>query len=142
MSHQRAMLNLDEALKAIDRMLQEANKNPNRPVEIAICDDQGELIAFARMDGCAPQPPIVARKKAYTAARARADTKAYAERLKGMGRSATEFDYSNLLAIQGGVVIYQPRGREYSRRDWFSAGSRRKRMKAIARIGLDVIAGH
>jgi len=56
-----------------------------------------------------------------------------------MKRSVAEFGYPNLLAIQGGVVIYHPRGREYSRRDWYP---RARGDEAIARIGLDVIAGH
>jgi glc operon protein GlcG len=77
-------------------------------VAIAIVDDQGELVSFARQDRCAPQPPIVARKKAYTAARTRTDTKVYADRLKSQGRSATEFGDPNLLAAQGGVVITGP----------------------------------
>jgi len=55
MSYQRAILSLDEARKPMSRMLQKSNKNPNRPVAIAICDDQGELIAFARMDRCVPR---------------------------------------------------------------------------------------
>jgi hypothetical protein len=44
MPYQRSVLSLDEAHKAMDRMLQEAFKAPDRPVAIAICDDQGELI--------------------------------------------------------------------------------------------------
>lgn len=140
MSYQKAMLSLDEARKAMDRMLQEANKNPNRPIAIAICDDQGELIAFARMDRCAPQPPIIARKKAYTAARARADTKAYAERLKGMGRSVTEFGDPNLLALQGGVVITNSADGSALGGIGVS-GLAAEEDEAIARIGLDVIAG-
>ena len=61
----------------------QAGKAPNRPIAIAIIfDDQGELVSFARMDKCAPQPPMIARKKAYTAARTRSNTVAYAERLK------------------------------------------------------------
>src|ERR1700675_4019899 len=103
MPYQRSVLSLDEARKSMDRMLQEAFKAPDRPVAIAICDDQGELVAFARMDKCAPLPLAIARKKAYTAARTRSDTKAFGERLKGMGRSAVEFGDPNLLALQGGV---------------------------------------
>ena len=88
MPYQKPVLSLDDARKAMEAMLQEALKTPNRAVAIAICDDQGELVAFARMDKCAPLPLTVARKKAYTAARTRADTRAFAERLKNMGRSA------------------------------------------------------
>jgi glc operon protein GlcG len=96
-------------------MLREATKTPNRPLAIAICDDQGELVTFARMDRCAPQPPVVARKKAYTAARTRTDTKVYADRLKSQGRSVTEFGDPNLLAAQGGGGDHESRGSERAR---------------------------
>jgi glc operon protein GlcG len=109
MPFQKPVLSFEEARRSMDRMLQEVQqKFQNRPVAIAIVDDQGELVSFARQDRCAPQPPIVARKKAYTAARTRTDTKAYADRLKSQGRSATEFGDPNLLAAQGGVVITGP----------------------------------
>jgi glc operon protein GlcG len=109
MPYQKPVLSLEEARRAMDRMLQDVHQRfQNRPVAIAIVDDQGELVSFARQDRCAPQPPIVARKKAYTAARTRTDTKVYADRLKSQGRSATEFGDPNLLAAQGGVVITGP----------------------------------
>jgi glc operon protein GlcG len=109
MPYQKPVLSLEEARRAMDHMLQEVHqKFQNRPVAIAIVDDQGELVSFARQDRCAPQPLIVARKKAYTAARTRTDTKVYADRLKSQGRSATEFGDPNLLAAQGGVVITGP----------------------------------
>ena len=86
----------------MDRMLQEARKPPNRPVAIAIVDEQGELISFPRMDHCAPQPPVIAHKKMYTAARTRAGTKAHADRRKSRGRSVIEFGDPNLFGLQGG----------------------------------------
>ena len=62
---QKAVLSLDEAGNAMDHMLQEAHKTPNHLGAIALIDDQGELISFARMDHCAPQPPVIARKGVY-----------------------------------------------------------------------------
>ena len=140
MPYQKAALSLEEARRAMDRMLQEANKQPNRPVAIAIVDDQGELIAYARMDRTAPQPPIIARKKAYTAARTRSDTLAYAERLKGQGRSVTEFGDPNLIALQGGVVITNSSDGSVLGGIGVS-GLAAEEDEAIARIGLQAIAG-
>ena len=81
MPFQKPVLSLEEARRAMDRMLQEAHqKFQNRPLAIAIVDDQGELVSFARQDRCAPQPPLIARKKAYTAARTRSNTVDYAQR--------------------------------------------------------------
>ena len=140
MPYQKAALSLEEARRAMDSMLQEANKQPNRPVAIAIVDDQGELIAYARMDRTAPQPPIIARKKAYTAARTRSDTLAYAERLKSQGRSVTEFGDPNLIALQGGVVITNPSDGSVLGGIGVS-GLAAEEDEAIARVGLKAIAG-
>ncbi len=138
MPYQKTVLSLDEAQKAMDRMLQEARKAPNRPIAIAIVDDQGDLVSFARMDKCAPQPPVIARKKAYTAARTRSDTAAYAERLKSQGRSVTEFGDPNLLALQGGVVITNPMDQSVLGGIGVS-GLAAEEDEAIARIGLRAI---
>jgi hypothetical protein len=53
MPYQKAVLSLEDARKAVAAMLEEALKAPNRPIAIAMCDDQGELGAFAQMDKCA-----------------------------------------------------------------------------------------
>jgi len=137
MPYQRSVLSLSEAQKAMDRMLQEASKAPERPVAIAICDDQGELIAFARMDKCAPLPLIIARKKAFTAARTRADTKAFADRLKSMGRSVSDLGEPNLLPVQGGVAIIAADGSPLG--GIGVSGLAAEEDEAIARIGLSVI---
>ena len=139
MPYQKPVLSLDDARKAMEAMLQEALKTPNRAVAIAICDDQGELVAFARMDKCAPLPLTVARKKAYTAARTRADTRAFAERLKNMGRSAVEFGDPNLLAVQGGVAIAATDGSPLG--GIGVSGLAAEEDEAIARIGLTAISG-
>jgi uncharacterized protein GlcG (DUF336 family) len=139
MPYQKAVLSLDDARRAIERMLQEALKAPNRPVAIAICDDQGELVAFTRMDKCAPLPLTIARKKAYTAARTRSDTKAFADRLKGMGRSAVEFGDPNLIAVQGGVAILAADGNPLG--GIGVSGLAAEEDEAIAKIGLSAITG-
>jgi uncharacterized protein GlcG (DUF336 family) len=101
-------VSLEEAQRAVTRILEEARRDQNRPIAIAVTDPQGELVTFARMDRCGPQPPTIARKKAYTAARTRSDTQAYGERLRQQNRSVAEFGDPNLLALQGGVVIPGP----------------------------------
>jgi glc operon protein GlcG len=139
MPYQRSVLSLGEAQKAMERMLQEASKAPDRPVAIAICDDQGELVAFARMDKCAPLPLSIARKKAFTAARTRADTKAFADRLKSMGRSISDLGEPNLLAVQGGVAIIAADGSPLG--GIGVSGLAAEEDEAIAKIGLGVIVG-
>jgi glc operon protein GlcG len=139
MPYQKVVLSLDDARRAMERMLQEALKAPNRPVAIAICDDQGELVAFVRMDKCAPLPLTIARKKAYTAARTRSDTKTFAERFKAMGRSVIELGDPNLLGVQGGVAIIAADGTALG--GIGVSGLAAEEDEAIARIGLSVITG-
>jgi len=139
MPYQKPVLSLEDARKAMARMLEEAGKAPNRPVAIAICDDQGELVAFARMDKCAPLPLTIARKKAYTAARTRSDSKAFGDRLKGMGRSAVEFGDPDLIGVQGGVTIAAADGSPLG--GIGVSGLAAEEDEAIARIGLGVITG-
>jgi glc operon protein GlcG len=139
MSYQKSVLSLDDARRAMDRMLQEAQKAPNRPVAIAICDDQGELVAFARMDKCAPLPLSIARKKAYTAARTRSDSKAFGDRLKGMGRSTIELGDSDLIGVQGGVAIIAADGSALG--GIGVSGLAAEEDEAIAKIGLSAITG-
>jgi uncharacterized protein GlcG (DUF336 family) len=137
MPYQKPVLSLDDARRAMDRMLQEALKAPNRPIAIAICDDQGELVAFARMDKCAPLPLTIARKKAYTAARTRSDTKAFADRLKSMGRSAIDLGDPNLIGVQGGVAIIAGDGAALG--GIGVSGLAAEEDEAIARAGLGAI---
>lgn len=137
MPYQKTVLSLEDARKAMTAMLDEALKAPNRPVAIAICDEPGELIAFARMDRCAPLPVAVARKKAYTAARTRADTKAFGDRLKGMGRTANEFGDPDLLGVQGGVALKAADGSPLG--GIGVSGLAAEEDEAIARIGQRVI---
>src|SRR4051812_29274334 len=92
-------------MAALNAMLVEAAKEPERPLACAIVDDLGNLIAFARMDRVNPLPHALALKKAYTAARMRSDTLAIGERMKSQGRSITEMGDPNMVAVQGGVVI-------------------------------------
>ena len=138
MPYQKTVLSLEDARRALDRMLQEAQKSPNRPVAIAICDDQGELVAFARMDKCAPLPLTIARKKAYTAARTRSDTKAFGDRLKGMGRSTIELGDPDLIGVQGGVAIVAGDGSPLG--GIGVSGLAAEEDEAIAKVGLNVIA--
>ena len=66
--YEENVLGLEDAHKAINTMLAEARKQPERPVAIAVVDSHGGLVAFARMDKCRPTPVKMAFKKAYSAA--------------------------------------------------------------------------
>jgi uncharacterized protein GlcG (DUF336 family) len=63
--YQKQMLSLSQCQEAMNAMVAEFNKDPNRrPVDMAIVDDMGNLLAYTRMDRCVR--PTFALSKAYT----------------------------------------------------------------------------
>jgi uncharacterized protein GlcG (DUF336 family) len=107
--YQKPMLSLSQCQEAMRAMVAEFNKDPNRrPVDMAIVDDLGNLLVYARMDRCVR--PTFALRKAYTAAIRRMDTGAFAEQLKSQGRSVADFGDPQLVTLQGGLVIHAQDG--------------------------------
>lgn len=106
--YSKPMLSLDQVQRAMAAMLEKVSRQPDKPVAIAIVDDVGSLISYARMDQCRAIPQRMAIRKAYTAALSGQDTLAYAERLKSQGRTVAEMGDPNLAAVQGGLVVQHP----------------------------------
>ena len=51
--YEKPMLSLEQAQAAITAMIAEYNKDTNRrKVDMAVVDDAGNLLAYARMDRC------------------------------------------------------------------------------------------
>lgn len=108
--YNKPMLSLSQCQAAIDAMVADFNKDANRrPVDMAIVDDMGNLLAYARMDGCIK--PTFAIDKAYTSAIRQMDTVAFADQLKAQGRSLADFGDPKLVIVQGGLVIETSNGR-------------------------------
>ena len=102
--YNKPMLSLSDCQTAIDAMVANFNTDPDRrPVDMAIVDDMGNLLAYARMDGC--HRPTFAINKAYTAAVRRMDTITFAEQLQAQGRDVADLGDPQLVTIQGGLVI-------------------------------------
>ncbi|WP_089935424.1 GlcG/HbpS family heme-binding protein [Candidatus Entotheonella palauensis] len=102
--YNKAMLSLDQAQAAIAAMIDDFNKAPGRrKIDMAVVDDAGNLLAYARMDRCLR--PTFAMRKAYTSAVRGMDTAAFAEQLKTQGRSLESFGDPQLIALAGGVVV-------------------------------------
>ena len=136
--YDEAVLGLTEARKAIQAMLDEAMKEPERPVAMAVVDGQGKLVAYARMDRCRLMPQQLAYKKAYTSAIMRSDTGAVAERFNSMGRSLSDFGDPNMIALQGGVTIQRPSDEAFLGAIGVS-GLRAEEDEAIARMGVQAM---
>ena len=102
---EKKCLGLTEARAAVEAVLEEASKLPDAPIAVAVVDDYGRLVYFARMDGCPPVVVELAINKAYTAAVALLDTVAFAERDKGWGRELATYGDARFTYLQGGLVI-------------------------------------
>ncbi len=102
--YNKPMLSLDQAQAAIKAMIEDYNKDPNRrKVDMAVVDDAGNLLAYARMDRCLR--PTFAIRKAYTSAVRGMDTAAFAEQLRTQGRTVESFNDPQLIALGGGVAV-------------------------------------
>ena len=102
--YEKPMISLEQAQVAITAMIADYNKDTNRKkVDMAVVDDAGNLLAYARMDRCLR--PTFAIRKAYTAAIRGMDTLAFSEALVTQGRSIETFGDPQLIAIPGGVVV-------------------------------------
>ena len=107
--YEENVLGLEDAHKAMNAMLTEARKQPERPVAVAVVDGHGRLVAFARMDKCKPTPVVMAFKKAYSAAML-GDTGTMSERLGRMRIGVVDFGDSNLTTAQGGIALHGSSG--------------------------------
>ena len=102
--YHKPMISLDQAQAAIHAMIDDFNKDPNRrKVDMAVVDDAGNLLAYARMDRCLR--PTFAIRKAYTAAIRSMDTVLFAEQLSTQGRTLESFGDPQLIALAGGVTV-------------------------------------
>ena len=106
MMYDKPMLSLEQAQAAVSAMIANYNYNdePNRrKVDMAVVDDAGNLLAYARMDRCLR--PTYAIRKAYTSAVRGMDTLAFAEQISNQNRTIESFGDPQLIAIPGGVVV-------------------------------------
>jgi glc operon protein GlcG len=86
----------------VDAALAEGRRN-GWLVAVSVVDTHGELIAFERMDGVQYGSIDVSRQKAWTAARFRRDSKAFADGLAAGRLGSLSFD--GVASVEGGVVI-------------------------------------
>jgi glc operon protein GlcG len=97
----RPVLTLEDCIKIHAAAQAEARKN-NWNVAIAILDDGGHLLHFARMDGATPANATIALEKGRTAAISRRSSARWQEAVK----TRTEMlKMPGILPVQGGLPI-------------------------------------
>jgi glc operon protein GlcG len=106
--YQKEVLGLEEAKAAVEAALAEAGKDPGRPMAVAVVDDRGDLICFARMDRALPLYTHMAINKAYTASRMRRDTVSFGEWQREKGREVAIWTDDRITPVQGGLCIIKP----------------------------------
>lgn len=104
--HSRETIGLEEARGALDAILAaHAEAADARPIAVAVVDDAGELLAFARSGPGNPLSGSVAIAKAYSAARTRSETAELGARLAQMGVGIGDLADARLTTLQGGVPL-------------------------------------
>lgn len=98
----RPVLTQEDCLKICAAAEAEARNN-NWIVAIAILDDGGHLLHFARMDGATPANAAIAIDKARTAAISRRSSGRWEQLIKD-GRTGM-LNMPGILPVQGGVPI-------------------------------------
>lgn len=95
----------EESLRLIQYVVK-AVEAYKRPVAVAVCGPEGELIGFLRMDGTSPAAARIAQNKAYTSAIDREETLKMGERMRGRDNPAFWGD-ERVTGFGGGVPIIQ-----------------------------------
>jgi glc operon protein GlcG len=94
---------LQQAMAVVDAVVKAAPA----PVSVFVCDDHGELVAAATMDGAPPDTRLNAQRKAYTAARSDArSTAELAEKVRDDPVELASFD-PFFTFFKGGVAAFE-----------------------------------
>lgn len=105
-------LTLEQAqLIAAQAMNKAAQDFGPRPICVAVCDDRGLLLAFARMDGAPARSVRISQGKAYSSARVGTTTQALLERLHREHIEVGYFCDPELTALPGGSPLKNGDGR-------------------------------
>ena len=103
-------LSLSLSRQCLDTAMTKATKEFGRPICVAVCDAQGFLVAFARMEASPVRSIQISQGKAYTAARMGVSTDAVLARLKKEGIEIGYFCDPLLTALAGGSPLKNSAG--------------------------------
>jgi glc operon protein GlcG len=143
--YNKECLGLAEASAAVEAALGEALNQPEAPVAVAVVDDHGQLVCFARMDRCPPVVVELALMKAYTAAVAMMDTVSFAARDREWGRELATYGDDRFTYLQGGLVIWSQPDADEAEPVLLGgigvSGRMPEEDEELARIGLEAMLG-
>jgi uncharacterized protein GlcG (DUF336 family) len=103
-------MTLETARPLLERAMDLATRDFGRPVCVAVCDAQGFLVAFARMEGAPVRSIAISQGKAYSAARMGVNTEAFLARIRKEQIDVGYFCDPLLTALPGGSVLKDAAG--------------------------------
>lgn len=99
-------LTLANAQRAVNHALELSETvYQNRPLSVAVCDKQGFLLAFARMDAAKLLTIELTQRKAYTSSRMSCQTDAFLLRLQKEQLDIGYFGDDHFTALPGGIPL-------------------------------------
>lgn len=101
---QQTTLTYEDAQKIVAAIVAELVAS-SRGAAIAVADRHGELIAFARTDGCPLPSILIAQNKAYTAARERKPSLEIGQASRREGFPMTNFGDLRYVGWGGGLPV-------------------------------------
>jgi len=100
------MLTFTQAEQIMQRVIDfAATENLDNDIAVAVADAHGELMCFCRRDNAAFHAGVLARNKAYTAARDRQASSSLGAWAKETGKDMGYWTDSKITGIAGGVPI-------------------------------------
>lgn len=98
-------LTLELAQTLLTQAMAKATQDYKRPICVAVCDDKGFLMAFARMAGAPVRSVAISQGKAYSAARMGVTTEAFLARLHREQIQASYFCDPLITGLPGGSPL-------------------------------------
>jgi len=105
-----SVLTFDLACQWLDQAMAKAIQDFKRPVCVSVCDAQGLMLAFGRMDAAPVRSVAIAQGKAYSAARMGVTTQALLDRLHRENIQIGYFCDPQLTALPGGSPLKDKSG--------------------------------
>jgi glc operon protein GlcG len=103
-------LTLEFAQKLVLHAIETAKSDFKRPICVSVCDENGFLLAFGRMDGAPVRSIQIAQRKAFTAARMGVSTDAFLARIQKENLQASYFG-EDMVPLAGGNVLKDANGK-------------------------------
>lgn len=136
MVYRKAVLELVEAMGALRAMLLAAPSLTRSPVAIAIVEEHGDLLAYAKMDGTPPLARELAIKKAHTSAKLRLDLCNWHPTAQSDLGWRNAYGDPELVSDSGGGVAIQRAGTGATVGAIGVSGGTPEEDEAVARVGL------